>query len=247
MKVILLFALFAVATKAQTTDGTDCPVNPNADDPNCLAKSVTKLGYLLPAIGKYVCAYNKLKEDGNVENYNAAAKIFIDVLKCVSCHLDKYLGDGKTLNDLLVSAGGTGVEALATGIEILKKLGIDELKAKLVCAAAGKLLQSQCLQDALKKTTPDILASLTDLYCKSKNSGAAGVASGLSEILGQAECALGEQIGLEGSETLEGALGSLSPELLQGLVGNILVLTGKVDLINKIVCLVINPLRGIVN
>ncbi|XP_077307217.1 ranaspumin-like [Lithobates pipiens] len=234
MKVILLFALFAVATKAQTPDGTDCPVNPYADDPNCLAKSVTKLGYLLPAIGKYVCAYNKFQEDGNVKNYNDAAEIFIGVLKCVSCHFD--LGD-KNLEDLLVSAGGTGVEALATGIEILKKLGIDELKTKLVCALVGKLLQSPCLQEALTKITPDILTDLKDLYCKSKNSGATGVASGLSKLLGRIDCALGEAIGLESDKTLdftnvfvllfkEDALEALSPELLQGLIEHILGLTG---------------------
>ncbi|XP_040216135.1 uncharacterized protein LOC120945792 isoform X2 [Rana temporaria] len=124
--------------------------------------AMVEFGYLLPAIGKYVCAYNKFQEDKNAKNYNAGAREFIDVLKCTGCQADKYIG-GHALEQLLVSVGGTGSEALEVGIKILHTLGIDELKAKLICLLAGKLLQSPCLKAALVNIAPDILANLTEL------------------------------------------------------------------------------------
>ncbi|XP_073449412.1 uncharacterized protein [Aquarana catesbeiana] len=100
MKVILLFALFGLSfgSDGDVGDGTKCPVNPNAEVHNCLIQALLEFGYLFPAIGNYVCAYNKLKEDPNVDNYNVAAQEFIKFLRLTNCQFDNYLDKGQTLN-----------------------------------------------------------------------------------------------------------------------------------------------------
>ncbi|XP_073449406.1 uncharacterized protein [Aquarana catesbeiana] len=172
MKVILLFALFGLSfgSDGDVGDGTKCPVNPNAEVHNCLIQALLEFGYLFPAIGNYVCAYNKLKEDPNVDNYNVAAQEFIKFLRLTNCQFDNYLDKGQTLKNLLVPIGGTGIEALKVGRTILKAVGIDELKMKLICLLARGLLQSNCMKKAIENIA-DILTDLDDLYCKLKNRG----------------------------------------------------------------------------
>ncbi|XP_073449407.1 uncharacterized protein [Aquarana catesbeiana] len=152
MKVILLFALFGLSfgSDGDVGDGTKCPVNPNAEVHNCLIQA--------------------LLEDPNVDNYNVAAQEFIKFLRLTNCQFDNYLDKGQTLKNLLVPIGGTGIEALKVGRTILKAVGIDELKMKLICLLARGLLQSNCMKKAIENIA-DILTDLDDLYCKLKNRG----------------------------------------------------------------------------
>ncbi|XP_040216130.1 ranaspumin-like [Rana temporaria] len=242
MKIILLFALFGLSF----CQDTDCQkINSNADDPNCLAQALTEFGFFFPAAANFLCAYNKFQEDQNTENYNAAANIFIKALNCTGCHVDKILGTGNSIQNILVPTGESAKEALEAVIEVKKLLQIDELVAKIICLAADGFLNSLCLQKALVNIAPDILLNLKKLYCKLNNpddaAAAAAAAAGVSELLGQLGCALEKQLGFKEGE-LEKALRTLSREVLQGLVEKLLLLTGKVNAVSDIACLVINPL-----
>ncbi|XP_073449414.1 uncharacterized protein [Aquarana catesbeiana] len=234
MKVILLFALFGLSfgSNGDVGDGTKCPVNPKAKVHNCLIQALTEFGYLFPAIGNYVCAYIKFEEDHNVENYNIAVQAFINFLECTNCQFDNYLDKDQTLQNLFLPIGGTGSEALEVAITILQKLGIDELKMKLICLL----------------NIADILTDLDYLYCKLKNRGptdadedaaAASAAAGLTAIFKKLQCVLEKELGLKDGE-LEKALGDLGPDLLEKLVFN-LFLSGKVDLINTVICAGFDP------
>ncbi|XP_073447571.1 uncharacterized protein [Aquarana catesbeiana] len=239
MKVILLFALFGLSY-CQDSSCSGITVS-NPDDDNCLILAIKEFGYFLSAFGKFYCAYNKFQEDKNEENYNAAAKPYIIALTCIGCHPDKIIGKGHTLEELLKGVGETGSAAYYFVTKVLQILGLDETTAKLICTLAGDLLQSPCLQKALVNIAPDILIELNKLYCQLKESGATGAAAGLTKLLEKLECALDKKLGLKDGE-LEKLLGALGSDLLEQLVGKLLLLTGKVDLANKLLCTMINPL-----
>ncbi|XP_073447573.1 uncharacterized protein [Aquarana catesbeiana] len=247
MKVILLFALFGLSFggDGDNVDGTNCPKNPNVDDPNCLALALKELGDLFPAVGKYVCAYNKYKGEQNAENYNMGAQDLFDLLKCVSCKDFK-------LGDLLVKGGQTGSEALKAGILILQALGIDETTAHLICTLAGGSLLSDCLRNVFQNIAPNLLADLTKIYCEGTKNGAtdedakaaaASAAAGIAKIPFIVTCFSGEQSGLIDAASLENSLKSLDPKLTLELLEKILLLTGEVKLVNGVICMAANPLQ----
>ncbi|XP_040216129.1 uncharacterized protein LOC120945789 isoform X2 [Rana temporaria] len=164
MKIILLFALFRLSS-CQATGCSETPVS-YGDDDDCLAKALEDLGYFFPAVAKFDCAYNQFQEDKNEKNYNAAAKEFANALECTGCELGSIFGESHTLADLSKGVAETVSVSLELAVKILGKLGLEQVKSSLFCTVTGKLLTSECLQNALATVSMELITDLKRLYCK---------------------------------------------------------------------------------
>ncbi|XP_040216128.1 uncharacterized protein LOC120945789 isoform X1 [Rana temporaria] len=234
MKIILLFALFRLSS-CQATGCSETPVS-YGDDDDCLAKALEDLGYFFPAVAKFDCAYNQFQEDKNEKNYNAAAKEFANALECTGCELGSIFGESHTLADLSKGVAETVSVSLELAVKILGKLGLEQVKSSLFCTVTGKLLTSECLQNALATVSMELITDLKRLYCKLKDSSTTDAATNLALLLKKIECSLDDGLGLENGETLESVLGSVGDKILKKLVGQLLLLTKQANLINGVLC-----------
>ncbi|XP_077309202.1 ranaspumin-like [Lithobates pipiens] len=235
MKVILLFALFGLSFCQDA-----CPVKPvsDPDADNCLIKALKDVSGFLPALGEFVCAYNQFQVDNNKVNYEAAVKELAHLLECVGCHLGDVLGD-PYLVALFKGIGEAGSESSQAVVDLLASLKLDQTTFTAVCTVGGKLLKSKCLEEALRTDATGAVKDLTALYCQLNKDGATGAAANIVNIVKRLPCVLNE-LGLTDLESLELSLGALSQEHLQGLVGELLLLTGKVPVVSSALCLLVS-------
>ncbi|KAM5148795.1 ranaspumin-like [Mantella aurantiaca] len=234
MKVILLFALFGLSF--YQVSGHDecpkppviykpCPVSPvkYGESSNCLTQAMKESADFLKQISKFLCEFKACQEGGNYENYKAAVTELTHTLKCVGCHLDEVLGTDNALERILEEVGKAteGVGPLV--IKLVGKLGITEKVLNAVCKLVGKILESTCLQNALKETLPAAINDLTGFYCAGNEYDAKKAANKITTILEESGCALDDALGTE--DSMEELLKQVG-EFLQPIIGVVLQLTG---------------------
>ncbi|XP_040216136.1 uncharacterized protein LOC120945793 [Rana temporaria] len=239
MKVILLFALFGLSFCQEDKCSGEKVSDPNGN--NCLLLALKELSEFGPAVANFSCAYDQYQEDENKESFKAALGKFGRTLKCTICHIGNTIGD-----IFLISATNAAEDALSNSskavLDLLEVLKLDKTVFKALCGLGGKLLASECLKNALANEATGILKGLIKLYCESQKSGATVAADDIVTLVKDITCLL-EELGLPDFDAMEKSLGSLGSKTLQGLLGQIIALTGN-DVVGPLACHVLDPWFG---